>query len=154
MNKTLISALFASLVLTGCANTTTTEQVASTTVSTANKVADELQKGVAIYFNTNSSTIDPKYDVYLSTAKALLAANPNLVLVVEGHTDNRGSVATNKKLSLSRANSVKNTLVSNYKVATAQIKTLGAGSAKPIDDNNTAVGRANNRRVTLQLASN
>ena len=73
------------------------------------------------------------------------------MLNIEGHTDSSGSLAANNKVSLTRANIVKDYLVSEYKVNPDQLITLGLGPTKPIADNKTAEGKAKNRRVTVIL---
>ena len=69
-------------------------------------------------------------------------------VVVEGHTDNRGGEAANEQLSLKRAEEVRAHLVSQG-IPPAKITAVGRGEAVPVADNNSAEGRANNRRVEL-----
>lgn len=69
-------------------------------------------------------------------------------LKIEGHTDNVGNAASNKKLSEDRAAAVKNWLVKNG-MRDANLATAGFGDAKPVGDNQTEEGRARNRRVEL-----
>ena len=71
-------------------------------------------------------------------------------LVVEGHTDSRGSRETNMGLSLSRAQTVMNFLVSRG-VAAEAITAVGIGPDRPIADNNTRDGRTENRRVEIVI---
>lgn len=68
--------------------------------------------------------------------------------VVEGHTDARGSASQNEALSLARAQEVRNFLVSQG-LPGDQVEATGYGPRRPIADNNTAEGRANNRRVEI-----
>lgn len=77
--------------------------------------------------------------------------NKNFVLYIEGHTDSTGSLAANNKVSLTRANIVKDFLLNEYQVNPEQLITLGLGPTKPIADNKTAEGRVKNRRVTVTL---
>jgi OmpA family len=69
---------------------------------------------------------------------------------IQGHTDSIGSAAHNEKLSLERAGAVRDVLVSRG-VDPRQILVEGAGSSRPIADNATAEGRAENRRVELHI---
>ncbi len=69
-------------------------------------------------------------------------------IIVEGHTDSRGTEANNESLSLKRANSVRSHLVSQG-IEDAKISAIGLGEARPIATNDTPDGRANNRRVEL-----
>ena len=69
-------------------------------------------------------------------------------IVVEGHTDSRGAPAQNETLSLNRAQEVRKALISEG-IPADKIEAVGHGSRRPVADNNTAEGRANNRRVEL-----
>ena len=69
---------------------------------------------------------------------------------IEGYTDNTGSYKNNKKLSLNRANEIKNYFV-NAGISESRFETFGFGSDYPIADNNTESGRAMNRRVTIEM---
>lgn len=115
---------------------------------------NELSIGISIYFANNSTQIDSSYEPYLAASAKILSKNPNLYLQVEGHTDNTGSIKNNVRVSLKRANIVKMRLLADYNVDPSQIVTAGLGPNHPIDNNHTAEGRANNRRVTLTLKEN
>jgi outer membrane protein OmpA-like peptidoglycan-associated protein len=80
-------------------------------------------------------------------AKALLAQGFKEI-IVEGHSDSRGSADSNQALSLNRARAVREYLVGNGITAT-QITARGMGETRPVASNNTPDGRANNRRVEL-----
>lgn len=114
---------------------------------------DELQKSgrVTVYgitFDTGKSTIKSESDKVLLEVSALLAQHPDLKLRIEGHTDNVGSAATNKKLSDDRANAVRNWLL--QKGAKPQnLSAAGFGDVKPVAGNESDAGRAKNRRVEL-----
>lgn len=69
-------------------------------------------------------------------------------IIVEGHTDSRGKASDNDTLSLKRAESVRTHLVSQG-IPSEKIRATGLGSGRSIADNNTAEGRANNRRVEI-----
>jgi len=69
-------------------------------------------------------------------------------LLVEGHTDSRGNAAKNEELSFRRAESVRTHLISQG-IPQEKIRATGLGSGRPIADNATAEGRANNRRVEI-----
>lgn len=73
-------------------------------------------------------------------------------VVVEGHTDSRGSKAVNSKLSQARADAVKSYLQSNQpNAADVQFSSVGYGFQKPLATNKTAEGRAQNRRVDVVI---
>lgn len=69
---------------------------------------------------------------------------------IEGHTDNVGAAAMNKKLSKERAESVMNWLVI-HKIPKERLSAQGFGMDRPIDDNATETGRRNNRRVEFHI---
>lgn len=82
--------------------------------------------------------------------KALLETKDR-TLTVEGHTDSKGSDGYNLKLSKRRAEAVRTYLISRGYPA-AQIRAEGLGEGRPVTDNGTAEGRANNRRVEIVVA--
>jgi outer membrane protein OmpA-like peptidoglycan-associated protein len=75
---------------------------------------------------------------------------PENRLVIVGHTDSQGSEAFNRNLSEQRANAVRSLIVANG-VPAAHVQTQGAGESQPVADNNTASGRALNRRVEIAI---
>jgi outer membrane protein OmpA-like peptidoglycan-associated protein len=81
-------------------------------------------------------------------ADALSTTDPDSQIVVEGYTDSQGSTKFNEKLSQNRAESVRSYLIS-HGVAPDRIRAEGLGPAKPIADNTSSEGRANNRRVEI-----
>jgi outer membrane protein OmpA-like peptidoglycan-associated protein len=74
-------------------------------------------------------------------------------LSVEGHTDSTGKDSYNMNLSRERAQSVKDYLV-NQQIMAARISTKGYGETRPIATNDSANGRAQNRRVEIQIVPN
>ena len=104
----------------------------------------------SVLFRSNDAILAPTSLSRLDqVADALVAKGQNVV--VEGHTDSRGSNATNLNLSQRRAESVRSYLVSKG-VPTDKIVAEGMGADHPIAENNTAEGRANNRRVEIVIA--
>jgi OOP family OmpA-OmpF porin len=78
-----------------------------------------------------------------------LRANPDLRVEIQGHTDSAGSVALNEGLSQQRADAVRDYLI-DQGIAPERMTAKGYGPHRPIADNNTADGRAQNRRVELK----
>ncbi len=99
-----------------------------------------------VNFEFNSAKLLPQSKDTLDVVVAGLIANPEIHIEISGHTDNIGTVAANKKLSLARAESVKSYLVSKG-INPDRIKTVGYGFERPIADNKTSEGRAKNRRI-------
>ena len=81
-------------------------------------------------------------------AKALTEQDPDSKMVVEGHTDSQGMAASNQELSQKRAQAVRDYLVSRG-IAADRITAEGFGSTRGVAGNDTAEGRANNRRVEI-----
>jgi outer membrane protein OmpA-like peptidoglycan-associated protein len=81
-------------------------------------------------------------------ADALTQQDPDSKIVVEGHTDSQGSAGSNQDLSEHRAQSVRDYLVSRG-IAADRISSQGFCATRPIADNGSAEGRANNRRVEI-----
>jgi len=103
-----------------------------------------------IHFKTGSDIIqESSMTQVLNFARFLLNNKGSLVKII-GHTDNVGSDAYNMSLSQRRANSVANKLV-EYGVSPARISTIGMGERSPIATNNTAEGKAKNRRIEAIL---
>ena len=106
-----------------------------------------------VQFAVNSSIITSAYDEEIGKAAAFLQANPDVVAVVEGHTDISGTQPYNQGLSERRADAVRSLLVDKQGVRETQITAVGYGQTRPLADNATAEGRALNRRVDLVLDS-
>jgi outer membrane protein OmpA-like peptidoglycan-associated protein len=100
-----------------------------------------------IYFDTGLSTIQNRSFSLLDEIATVIKSNPQLIKIrVEGHTDSDGSDVRNLKLSQERANAVADALISRG-VNPNRLDSAGFGEMKPIDNNTTASGKANNRRV-------
>ncbi|PWI30601.1 cell envelope biogenesis protein OmpA [Flavobacteriaceae bacterium LYZ1037] len=103
-----------------------------------------------ILFDTGKATIKDQSTAVLQNIVDILNEYPNAKFNIEGHTDSVGSDALNMKLSKERASSVMNYLISNG-VASSRLSHEGFGESRPIDSNKTRAGRANNRRVEINL---
>jgi OmpA-OmpF porin, OOP family len=101
-----------------------------------------------IHFDVNSATVKAESMGTINEIVKLLKDNPQLKLEIGGHTDSSGDAAKNATLSQQRAESVTKMLVSQG-VGAARLTAKGYGDTKPIADNKTAEGRAQNRRVEL-----
>jgi len=99
-----------------------------------------------INFDVDKATIKPESMGTLNMIVGILKDNPDLKFEVDGHTDNTGGAAHNATLSQQRADAVKTQLVS-LGVDGSRLTTKGFGDTKPISDNLTLEGKANNRRV-------
>ena len=102
-----------------------------------------------ILFATGKADVQPESRPVLKEIASTLKQHADLKILIEGHTDNVGSPASNLALSDARAAAVKTTLVSDFGVDGSRITTKGLGDTKPSVPNTTSVGRAQNRRVEV-----
>lgn len=109
-----------------------------------------LSMPAGITFPINSFQIQPQFFGTLNQVAQTLAAYPQTLIDVYGHTDPTGGDAINIPLSRNRAESVASYL-SQQGVNRARIATQGFGSSQPIADNGTEAGRAQNRRVEIRI---
>jgi outer membrane protein OmpA-like peptidoglycan-associated protein len=108
---------------------------------------------VAIYginFDVDKTIIKPASAPVLAQIAKLLKDDPSLALEVSGHTDSTGTAEHNMKLSDGRAAAVVAALVNKYGIAAARLKAQGYGQTRPVAENDTDAGRAQNRRVELR----
>ena len=101
-----------------------------------------------VFFATGSYKLLAKSYKSLNDVADLMKADETLVLYIDGHTDNVGSDEINQKLSENRAIAVREYLVGKGVSASRMVST-GYGKSKPIADNKTAAGRAQNRRIEI-----
>lgn len=105
-----------------------------------------------IHFATDSDRIEPDSAGVIRMIAGALEKNPALKLEIDGYTDSVGSAAHNQELSKRRAEAVKSVLVSQFNIEPSRLTPNGLGAAKPIASNDTAEGRASNRRVEFVRA--
>ncbi len=99
-----------------------------------------------IKFDVNKATLKPESLGPINRIYKLMQKQPDLKFSVEGHTDSDGDEASNLELSKARAKVVMERLIS-MGISADRLKYTGWGESKPIADNGTAEGKANNRRV-------
>jgi outer membrane protein OmpA-like peptidoglycan-associated protein len=103
-----------------------------------------------VTFDVGSSTLKPEFRATLDKVAQSLIQYPNSLVDVYGHTDSTGSDAFNQTLSESRARTVMNYLISRG-VPAARLRSQGFGETMPVASNDTADGRARNRRVEIKI---
>jgi len=106
-----------------------------------------------VYFDTEKFNINAKSQETLNKLAAIFKEYPDTNILVEGHTDSAGSDSYNLTLSKNRAQAVTTYLVNNG-VAKNRFETKWYGESQPKYDNNTAEGKAKNRRVELAIVAN
>jgi outer membrane protein OmpA-like peptidoglycan-associated protein len=105
----------------------------------------------AVMFQTGAATLLPVAERSLqAVADAIKTQSDETAIVVEGHTDSRGTNQMNMQLSKARAESVRAFLVGKG-IDAKRITAVGKGEEQPITENMTPEGRANNRRVEIVL---
>jgi len=105
----------------------------------------------AITFPNNSNKIEDKYMAKIEEFAKFLKENPSYKAEIQGYTDNKGSASYNQKLSEKRAKAVYEALI-KLGVSADRLSYKGYGEANPIASNDTAEGRAANRRVVAKLS--
>lgn len=110
----------------------------------------KFDEGILFDFNKT----DLKQAARTNVAKLVETLNkePDTEVLIIGHTDNVGSLDVNQRISLARANSVKNYAVSQG-LQGARVKTEGKNFSEPISSNDTEAGRAENRRVEIVIVA-
>jgi len=111
---------------------------------------NDLSFDLSIHFNSNQAVILEKSFPELNELIELLQDFNDLRVKVVGHTDSDGSETDNQQLSESRAEAVRNYLLSGG-IESNRIQTAGRGESEPVSGNQTSKGKAKNRRVEFQL---
>lgn len=114
------------------------------------KLADLNFNNKSVTFLTGSAVLSKPATAELDKLYAILNERPNVAINIEGHTDNTGRPETNTALSQKRADAVKAYLVKKG-ISEDRMTATGFGPSKPVADNKTAAGRAENRRVEFSL---
>lgn len=120
--------------------------VAAAPVPTAEKVTFAADA----FFDFDKATLKPEGKAKLDDLASKLNSLNLEVIIAVGHTDSVGSDAYNQKLSIRRAEAVKGYLV-NKGVDAKRVYTEGKGEKQPVATNKTAAGRAQNRRVEIEV---
>ena len=116
----------------------------------ANVDGSLLLRLTALQFASGVTGIDKKYYDLLSRVRNGLDLYPDRKVVIEGHTDNRGDPEVNRRLSLRRAETVRDFLVAAG-MHGSRLKALGYGEVRPIASNDYDRGRAMNRRIDIVI---
>lgn len=119
------------------------------------KVYVSLQE--SLLFPSGSAVVNPKGKDALGTLAQVLNLNPDISVLVEGHTDSipiRVKYEDNWALSVARSTAIVRLLTNNYKVDPVRVIASGHSYYEPVDNNSTPEGRARNRRTEIILSPN
>lgn len=107
---------------------------------------------IDVYFEANKTGITktPEVEMFLADAKKYFEKYPEKILQITGHSDSDGSDELNQRLSERRAEQTKAYFVKEG-IKSSQIMTDGKGEKEPLASNDTAEGKAQNRRSTIRL---
>jgi outer membrane protein OmpA-like peptidoglycan-associated protein len=106
-----------------------------------------------IQFNRGTSDFaDSRSIQLLDNLVSFLKENPDLVVRLEGHTDNAGDPSLNKDLSMKRASKIRGYMTING-INFERVRISGWGGSRPVADNNTEEGRTMNRRVEMMIVN-
>ncbi len=112
---------------------------------------NQIQITQQINFRFGLADLDPVSDPILDAVLKVMQAHTDIPKIrIEGHTDNKGSAALNKRLSDARAAAVATWLV-QHGIERSHLTSIGFGMDRPIDTNDTDAGRARNRRVEFHI---
>ncbi len=103
-----------------------------------------------VLFETAKAELLSGTQRHIESVSAFLKQNPNRKVLIEGHTDNRGSEAYNLGLSQRRANSVRFALMQRG-IASNRMLAKGFGKSRPMASNSSEIGRQQNRRVEITI---
>jgi outer membrane protein OmpA-like peptidoglycan-associated protein len=128
-------------------------QLASAQQQLADLQAKKTDRGMVVtlgdvLFDTGQANLKPGADLVLGRLATFRAANPQTKVMIEGHTDSRGSDDYNVGLSQRRAEAVANALTARG-ISSDSVRTKGRGKAYPVASNDTPEGRQQNRRVEI-----
>lgn len=104
-----------------------------------------------ITFDTNKYEVKSEFYKVLNSIAIVLKKYNKTGITISGHTDSTGDYTYNKTLSQKRANSVAMYLI-NQRLDAARVSIIGYGPDSPIASNNTAAGKAQNRRVEIKIS--
>lgn len=113
----------------------------------ARELTREIKQTLYVEFEHDRTEVRPAYYPEIGKLARVLKQYPTARILLEGHTDSTGPASYNQRLSKSRADAVMKVLVSQFNISAERIRTSGMGESQPIASNDTAEGRARNRRV-------
>lgn len=117
-------------------------------------ITETKEQQLRVNFENNSFVVTQDSYSEIESVAQFMREYPLTKVVLEGHTDDRGSEAYNQQLSEKRAASVAQLLVDRFGIDQARVSSRGYGESNPLVSNDTAENRATNRRVTAKVSAN
>ncbi len=109
---------------------------------------------VGLTFASGESQIRPENFDLLAKVEKAIDVFPRSELTIEGHTDAHGGDVLNQTLSQARAESVQQYMINAMRIPTYRLIATGYGETRPVASNETAAGRARNRRIDIRIKPN
>lgn len=113
----------------------------------AKELTKDIRETLYVEFELDKTEVRPQFYPEIEKLADVMKQYPNSTILLEGHTDSIGTSGYNQELSKSRANAVMKVLINEFSIESDRISTTGMGESQPIASNETAAGRAQNRRV-------
>lgn len=101
--------------------------------------------GMKVQFGANSAKVKPEYEPEIKRVADYMKEHPEMVGTIEGYADWKGPGSYNMKLSQRRADAVREYMIKKFGIPADRLKTRAFGEARPVGNNRTAAGRAENR---------
>ncbi len=111
------------------------------------ELTKDIKKTLYVEFEFDRTDVRRAFYPEIAELANLMRQYPTSNILLEGHTDSKGTATYNQRLSKSRADAVMKVLLNEFGIAAARITTTGMGESQPIASNSTPEGRAQNRRV-------
>ena len=134
-----------------CPNTAPTLKVDAQ--GCALSTSETLSINLNVNFANNSDVVQPEYMANIKKVADFMDNYPNTKVEIKGFTDSRGAAEYNRDLSDRRAKAVADVLINQYGVSASRVSAQGYGELDPIATNDTAEGRASNRRVVAEIST-
>ena len=112
---------------------------------------EQREQTLAVRFDTDKSDIKDEYQGEIEDFADFMREYNNTRATIEGHTDSTSTEDYNQALSERRANAVRNELIMRYGIAASRLTAVGFGETQPVASNDTAAGRAQNRRIEADV---
>ncbi|PXX93315.1 hypothetical protein DIT71_00490 [Marinobacter vulgaris] len=132
-----------------CPGTTAGAEVDDTGCEGVTETVETIE--LKVQFPTNSSVIADSYDSEIRRVADFMREYPETTVEIAGHSDSRGDAEYNRFLSQRRAEAVAARLTDALGISADRVDAVGYGEAEPVASNDTAAGRAENRRVEARI---